>query len=114
MLTTLPIFRGSPPAVDPTFTTVYTIEDGFTAILKTLVLSNPSGSAQNFSLRVIPVGSSADTTGFTDCILRNYPVPTDSKPYTFELQLALTAGDRVQIAGGSGVRCYASGFATDA
>ncbi len=106
MIATIPIFRGEP---NVSLTTVWTIPNGHRVVAKTLVLSNFSGAAKTFSLKVIPQGASDSAEWY---VLENYSVPSGN-PSILELQLAIEGGDRIQIAGQAGVRCYLSGIETD-
>ena len=109
MLSSDPIFRGQPPT---NFTTAYTIPVGYSAIAKTLVLFNSESSAKKFSLRVIPSGDAIDDVNLTQCVLDDYSLNAGAV-ITMELQLALSAGDRVQWKGEIGMRAYLSGITTD-
>ncbi len=109
MLEWVPIFAGEPPVLGSSPTTAWTVPDGHKALAKTLVLSNFTGTAKGFWLRIIPRGANPDDT-FN--IFENYQVP-NGEVQTFELQLALSAGYRVQWAGVAGVRAYLSGMDSD-
>lgn len=115
------IFSGEPPSNDDASVpgtvagndnpvTAYTVEDGHRGILRTISLSNYSGSNKKFSLRIVREGADPNDTLY---VMKDYSLASGGLPTIINPNFALEEGDRVQWLGEPDLFAHASGIDID-
>lgn len=114
MIRPLPLFRGNPVVGTVTAedepTDVWETSNDHRTIIKSIFISNNASSgAKKYSIKIVPNLDSPDTT---DWIFKDRSLSNASSD-NHVVNLALEAGDRIQVMGEGGIYMYITGIDTD-